>query len=140
MPQEVPVSSRDHCAGIAQQRHDGVARGGGLPLVATDGANSKQGASNVLLGGTVARTIECLKHPARPCSLLAGQPSVGRDSPTVKRRQKAMRSFKPAEPVDIQGDDGYRWTGYRCQKLKLDLLAVGKPDHGLAITSGDRDR
>jgi len=111
VPQEVPVSARDHRTGIAQQAHDSMARGGGLPFVAADRAKSKQGASNVLLGGTVARTVERLEHSARPRSLLARQSGIGRDRATVKRRQKTMHGFKPAEPVEVQGNDGYRWIG-----------------------------
>lgn len=70
-----------------------------MPLIAADRAKSKQGASNVLLGGAVARTVERLEHPARPRSLLPRQSGVGRDRAAVKSRQKAMRRFKSAETV-----------------------------------------
>jgi len=111
VPQEVPVSPRNHRAGILQQPHDSMARGGGLPLVAANRANSKHGASDVLLGGTITRPIERLQHPARPHSLLPCQSGVGRNGPSVKRCQKAMRGLEPTESIEVQRNDGHRWTG-----------------------------
>lgn len=97
-----------------------------MPLVAADGAKSEQGPSDVLLGGTVAQTIECLQHPARPRPLLASQSGVGRNGATVKCRQKSVGGLQPAESIKIQRDDSHCWSGRCAQDVQLDPFAVSE--------------
>lgn len=72
MTQEFPIAARDHRAGIAQERFDGMAGRRCLPFVAVEVADVQEGLSDFLLCCAGAVSVEGLQHAAETRALLEG--------------------------------------------------------------------
>lgn len=76
MTKKCAVATRDHCAGVPQQRFDGMARGRFLPVVTIERAGSEDDLRDLLLGGAIAMPVEGLQHSAQARALLCRQSRV----------------------------------------------------------------
>lgn len=126
MTQEFTIAPSDHGAGIAQQRHDGVAGRGHLPLVARDAADAEDHLRDFQLGGTVTRTVEGLQHAARARPLLTGQASVRRNDAAMQRSEKATDGLQTIEAGNAERHHGNERNSTRCcvEAQDLDLLGA----------------
>jgi hypothetical protein len=78
----------------------------GLPFVATEVAGAKDDPCDLLLGRTVAMSIERAKHFPLTRKLLPGEARIGRNDTAVKHCKQSEQCFYPIKTVPTQRDDG----------------------------------
>ena len=106
MTKEFPISAGDHGFGIAQERLDLVTGLRRLPCVAVEVINAKYNLGHFLLRGAGPVAVKDAKHSALPGALLARQPHVGRNSPAVQGREKAIDGLDSVEALNAERDRG----------------------------------
>lgn len=102
MTQEFPIAARDHRAGIAQERFDGMAGGGRLPFVSVELADVQENLRDFLLRGARALSVEGSQHAPQTCALLPGQTGVRRDGTAMQGGEKSAYGFDAIEAIEIE--------------------------------------
>lgn len=117
MPKQAKIATRNQRVGIAQERLDGVAGGSILPTCAIHAVGPEQDLRDLLLGRTIAKTIDGAQHSLRAGALLRRYPGVGRDSSAMNCGKQAVQRFEPAETVAVERNDGGGGRGSGIQHL-----------------------
>lgn len=119
MTKQCPIASRDHGAGVPEQRFDRVTRGGCLPVVALERFQAEYDLRDFLLGRAVAMSVERLQHSSQSRALLFRQPRIGGNGSAVEGREQAIDGLKPVEPLDTEGNEsGNRHIGGQCARAR----------------------
>ncbi len=124
MPKQFAIATRNHGAGIADQRLDGMARGRRLPFASVERAGFENSLADLASGRACAMAVEGLQHPAHPRPLLAGQARVGRNHSAMQSGKKPINGFKAIKPIHAKRDD----RCCRCEAFvnELKVLAVAE--------------
>lgn len=140
MTKQHAIATRDHGAGIPEQRFDRVAGGGRLPVVTIECAGTKHDLRDLLLGGAIAIAVEALQHPTQSRALLKRQSRVRWNGPRVERREKAADRFKPVESLDAEWHERAERgaSGSDTGANDLDALSVAEVIEEKGIAAGVR--
>lgn len=125
---KLAIPAFDHAASIAQQRHDGMAGRGRLPIVAGDAADTEDDLRNFLLRGAVTHAVEGLQHATCPRPLLTGQASVRWNRAIMEYGEQTADGLQSIESRDAKRyDRGERRVQRVRSKLKkLDRLRIAE--------------
>lgn len=123
MTKQAAVATRDHGAGVAEQRLDRMAGRRCLPLIPMQMAGAKEDLCDVLLARAVAIAVESAQHALHPRPLLGGYARVGWNGPTMDSGQQAIDGFEPVETVAVERDDGCNRVGADGQGLQVSAVA-----------------
>lgn len=125
-PQQSQITTIDHLPRIAQQRHDGEALRGALPLVPAHLWHLEDHLSNLAMGRPGLPPIMGLQHAFGAQALLTRQALVGRNSPSMDHGKKSIDAIEADEPVLIERHDGHQCggLGIQLQNLKAAIAAA----------------
>ena len=99
---QLPVTARDHPAGVSDQSLDRVTSRGRLPLVPVGRTDTEKDLGDFLLGRTVTMTIESAEQPARTRSLLPGHAGVRRYGAAMQPCEQPLDRLDPIQPVNAE--------------------------------------
>lgn len=102
MTQEFSIAARDHEAGIAKKRFDGMPGRGCLPLITVEWADLEDDLCDFLLRCACAISVEGLQHAPKTPALLSGQACVRWNCAAMQSTEKTVHCLNAIKTAKVE--------------------------------------